>query len=443
MKAFFELDEHGTDVRTEVLAGVTTFLTMSYILVVNPDILSVTGMDKGALLTVTCLTAGLATLVMALWTNYPFALAPGMGLNAFFAFTVVKQMGYSWETALAAVFLEGLLFIALTLLNVRDAIVDSIPLDLKHAVGAGIGLFITFIGLKNAGLVVAHPATLVALGPLTPTIAGPAGAAVVNPALVALVGLFVTGVLVAREVEGGLLWGMLATAGLGWITGAAPLPSGVIGAPPSPAPLFGKLDLGAVFSGRIVELIPVVFAFFFVDFFDTLGTLVGVSAKAGLLDEEGRLPNAKGAFMADALGTTFGAFAGTSTVTTYIESASGVKAGGRTGLTSLTTAVLFLLSPFLAPLILGIPGWATTPVLVVVGLHMMEGVREIDLADPAKGLAAFLCIVMMPFTFSISDGIIFGVLGYTLVQAGSGKAREVPALLWVLSVIFVAKLTVG
>ncbi len=425
----FALEAHGTDVRTELLAGLTTFLTMAYIVVVNPDILSVAGMDKGALLTVTCLAAGLSSIGMGLLTNYPFALAPGMGLNAFFAFTVVKQMGISWQMALTAVFVEGLLFVALTLGRLREALVKAIPLSMKHAVAAGIGLFITLIGLKNAGLVVAHPATLVGLGDLHS-----------SAAVTSLLGLLLTGGLIARETPGALLLGMFGTAALSWSLGHAPVPTGVLGVPPSPAPLFLALDWGALAPARLFDLVPVIFAFFFVDFFDTLGTLVGVSAKAGLLDREGHLPKAREAFLVDAFGTTGGALLGTSTVTTYIESAAGVKAGGRTGLTAVSAGVFFLLAPFLAPLLLAVPPHATAPVLIVVGLHMMEAVREIDFEDFGDGLPAFLTIVMMPFTFSISEGIVFGVLAYTGIRLMTGRGREVPGLLHALSLVFLARM---
>lgn len=429
---FFRLEENQTDVRTEVLAGVTTFLTMAYIVVLNPQILAAAGMDQRALLTVTCLSAGLATLMMAAFTNYPFALAPGMGLNAFFAYTVVLQMKVPWETALAVIFVEGLLFVALTLGNVRELLVRAIPISLKHAVGAGIGLFITLIGLKNAGIVVASAPTLVKLGDLTA--AGPR---------LALGGLVLTAVLAVRKVPGHLLLGMLGVSLVAWGIGVTPPPAALVSAPPSPAPLVGALDFRALLAMPKIQFLSVLLAFFFVDFFDTLGTLIGVSARAGLLDEEGRLPKARGAFMADALGTTFGAVLGTSTVTTYIESASGVHAGGRTGLTALVAAVLFFLAPFLAPVILAIPPQATAPVLILVGLSMMESVSRIDLADLEQGLPAFLCIVMMPFTYSISEGIVFGVLAYTLVRALSGNAREVPLALYVLSLVFLLRMVTG
>jgi AGZA family xanthine/uracil permease-like MFS transporter len=429
---FFQLSEHHTDVPTEVLAGVTTFLTMAYIVVVNPSILAATGMDQGALLTVTCLAAGLATLMMALFTNYPFALAPGMGLNAFFAYTVVLQMKVPWETALGIIFVEGLVFVGLTMGNVRQLLVEAIPATLKHAVGAGIGLFITLIGLKNAGIVVASPATLVQLGDVSK--AGP---------LLALGGLVVTAALAARKIPGNLLLGMLLVSLAAWVSGHSPWPKGLIATPPSPAPLVGALDLKEVWAMPKLEFFSILLAFFFVDFFDTLGTLIGVSARAGFLDQEGNLPKAKGAFMADALGTTFGAVLGTSTVTTFIESASGVHAGGRTGLTGVVTAGLFFLAPFLAPVLLAIPPEATAPALILVGLSMMEGIKQIDFADVEQGLAAFVCIVLMPFTFSISEGIVFGILTYTLVRILAGNAQQVPRALFFLSGLFLLRIFSG
>ena len=358
LEQHFHLQENHTSVRTELSAGLTTFMTMAYILIVNPSILSATGMDAGAILTATAVASALGTLCMALLANYPFALAPGMGLNAYFAFTVVLQYGYSWQMALGAVFVEGIVFILLSATNVREAIFNAIPKTLKTATSVGIGLFIAFIGMQNAGVIVAESSTLVALGNVKSV-----------PVALALIGTILTVAMVIRKIKGSLLWGILITYALGIVcqfagiyvvdeTNFSLLPSGVMAMPPSILPVFGKLDLSSVFS---LEFVTIIFSFLFVDLFDTLGTLIGVSSKAGYLDKDGKLPRIKGALMADAVATTAGAVLGTSTVTTFVESASGVTDGGRTGLTSLTTAVLFLLALFFSPIITAIPSFATTP----------------------------------------------------------------------------------
>lgn len=421
----FKLKEHNTNVKTEVLAGITTFMTMAYILVVNPDILSATGMDFNALFTATALSAAIATIAMAFLANYPFALAPGMGLNAFFAFTVVLGMGYSWEFALTAILIEGIIFLLLTFFNVREALVNSIPINIKHAVSVGIGLFIALIGFKNAKIVVAYDATLVALGDL-----GSPGV------LLALAGLIITGILLAKKVKGALLIGIVATTAIGIPLGITPIPSQIISAPPSLAPIFFKFDFSNIFS---LDMIIVVFTFLFVDLFDTLGTLVGVASKADMLDKDGKLPKAKQALFADAIGTTIGACLGTSTVTTYVESASGVAEGGRTGLTALTSGALFALSLFLAPLFLIVPSEATAPVLILVGLFMMSPINKIDLNDFTEAIPAFLTIVMMPFTFSIAEGIVFGIMSYVFLKLCTGKGRDVSMIMYALAVIFILK----
>jgi AGZA family xanthine/uracil permease-like MFS transporter len=404
-------------------------MTMAYILAVNPDILSATGMDKGAVFTATVLSAFVATLVMALYAKLPFALAPGMGLNAFFAFTVVLGMGHSWQFALTAVFLEGLIFIALTAFNIREMIVNSIPMNMKHAISVGIGLFIAFIGLKNAGIIVSSPATFVTLGDVT-NIAENGGAAV------ALITLVITGVLLALRVKGALLYGILIGAVIGLPIGVTTLPASFDLTPPSLSPIFMKFEWAQILT---LDMLVVVFTFLFVDMFDTVGTLIGVSSKANMLDKEGRVPRVKQALMADAVGTTVGAMLGTSTVTTYVESAAGVSEGGRTGLTSLTVAGLMLLALFLSPIFLMIPGAATAPALILVGAMMMTPVKNINFDDFTESIPAFLTIVMMPLTYSISEGILFGVLSFVLLKALTGKFKDISIVTIVLAVLFILK----
>ncbi|MFP4180569.1 MAG: NCS2 family permease [Spirochaetaceae bacterium] len=428
MEKFFDLKGHNTTVKTEVIAGLTTFLTMAYILIVNPQILSETGMDMGGVFTATAISAAIGTLVMAFGTNYPFALAPGMGLNAFFAFTVVLTMGYSWQFALTAVFLEGIIFIILTLLNIREAIVNSIPINVKRAISVGIGLFIAFIGLQNAGIVQGDEATLVALGEVSS-----------GTGLLALIGLIITGVLLAYKVKGALLLGIVITTIIGFPMGITNPPSGSW-APPSLAPVFAQFDFSQVFT---FDMLIILFTFLFVDLFDTVGTLVGVSNKAGYLDENGNLPKAKNALFADAVGTTVGAVLGTSTVTTYIESASGVAEGGRTGLTSATTAVFFLLALFISPLFLMIPGAATAPALVLVGLFMMTPVKQINFEDYTEAIPAFLTMIMMPLAYSIADGIMFGVLAYIFLKLISGKSKDITIMAYVVGILFLIKFIIG
>ena len=429
LEKFFNLKQNKTTVRTEVLAGITTFMTMAYILAVNPDILSATGMDKGAVFTATVLSAFVATLVMALYAKLPFALAPGMGLNAFFAFTVVLGMGHSWQFALTAVFLEGLIFIALTAFNIREMIVNSIPMNMKHAISVGIGLFIAFIGLKNAGIIVSNPATFVTLGDVT-NITENGGAAV------ALTTLVITGVLLALRVKGALLYGILIGAVIGLPIGITTLPSSFELAPPSLSPIFMKFEWTQILT---LDMLVVVFTFLFVDMFDTVGTLIGVSSKANMLDKEGRVPRVKQALMADAVGTTVGAMLGTSTVTTYVESAAGVSEGGRTGLTSLTVAGLMFLALFLSPIFLMIPGAATAPALILVGAMMMTPVKNINFDDFTESIPAFLTIVMMPLTYSISEGILFGVLSFVLLKVLTGKFKDISIVTIVLAVLFMLK----
>ena len=425
LEKYFKLSEHNTNVKTEVIAGITTFMTMGYIIMVNPGILSATGMDFGALITATCLSTAIATIFMALYANYPFALAPGMGLNAFFAFTVVLGMGISWEAALAAVFIDGVIFLLLTLVTAREAIFNAIPMNLKLATSVGIGLFIAFIGFTQAGIVVASEATYVALGDFhDPKV------------LLSVFGLIVAGLLLARGIRGALLISILVTSLTGMILGIVPWPEGIVSPPPSLSPILFKMDLKTAFN---FGLIPIIFTFTFVDIFDTMGTLVGVASKANMLDKEGRLPRIRQALAVDAVGTIAGAALGTSTVTTYVESASGVAEGGRTGLTSLVTGVLFLLALFFSPIVAAIPGQATAPALILVGLFMMEPVLKIDFSDYTEAIPAFLTIILMPLTYSIAEGLVMGVLSYVVIKLVSGRFKEISPVMFILAVFFVIR----
>ena len=407
--------------RTEVMAGITTFLTMAYILAVNPNILSTTGMDKGALFTTTVLASAVTTLLMAFYAKLPFGLAPGMGLNAFFAYSVCLGLGYSWQFALTAVLIEGLIFILLTVTNLREKIVDCLPLTLKHAISGGIGLFIAFLGLQNAGIIVKNDATLVGLGNIT-----------TGPALLGIIGLVLTSVLLVKRVKGALLIGILLTTVLGIPLGITHF-SGVVSTPPSIEPIFCQFEWHNIFTK---EMVVVVFTFLFVDLFDTIGTLVGVTTKAGMVTKDGKIPHLKQAFMVDAIGTTMGAALGTSTVTTFVESAAGVGEGGRSGLTAFVTAVCFLLALFLAPFFLAVPGAATAPVLILVGLMMISSVKKIDFSDYSEAIPAFLCIVFMPMAYSISDGIVLGLMSYVLVNLISGKYKKLTLGMYILAVLF-------
>ncbi len=428
LEKIFKLSTNKTTVRTEILAGVTTFMTMAYILAVNPSILGDAGMDKGAVFTATALSAIIGTLVMALVAKLPFALAPGMGLNAFFAYTVVLTMGYSWKFALTAVFLEGIIFLILTEFNVREMIVNAIPENIRYAISVGIGLFIAFIGMKNAGIIVDNPATLVSLGNMSSA-----------SVILAILGLFIVGILLAFKVKGALLIGILLATIIGIPMGLTHLPEGhnYMEIPPSLSPIFFQFEWQKVFS---VDMLIVLFTFLFVDMFDTVGTLIGVSTKANMLDKDGKIPNVKQALFADAVGTTFGAILGTSTVTTYVESASGVAEGGRTGLTALSTAALFALALIFAPIFLMIPPAALSPVLIIVGLFMMSPVKKINLEDFTEAIPAFLTIILMPLTYSIADGIIFGLLAYVLLKVFTGKFNSVSILMYILAILFVIKL---
>ena len=455
LEKVFKLSENKTDAKTEILAGITTFMTMAYILAVNPSILSATGMDSGAVFTATALAAFIGTLLMAIFANYPFALAPGMGLNAYFAYTVVLGMGYSWEYALTAVFAEGIIFILLSATNVREAIFNAIPQNLKAAVSVGIGLFIAFIGLQNAKIVIGG-STLLQLFSVDKYNEVNGVSASFNDVgitvLLAIIGIIVTGILVVKNIKGNILWGILITWLLGIICQFTGLyvPNADLGfysllpnfsnglSIPSLSPIFCKLDFSGIFS---LNFVVILLAFLFVDLFDTIGTLIGVSAKADMLDENGKLPRIKGALMADAVATTVGAVIGTSTTTTFVESASGVSEGGRTGLTSVTTAILFGLSLFLSPIFLAIPSFATAPALVIVGLYMLTNVTNIDFNDMSEAIPCYVCIIAMPFFYSISEGISMGVITYVALNLITGKAKEkkVSALMYVLAVLFVLK----
>ena len=422
----FRLSERNSSVKNEIMAGLTTFMTMSYILAVNPGMLADAGMDKGGVFTATIVASIIAMLVMGLYANLPFALAPGMGLNAFFVYTVVLGHGHSWQYALTAVFIEGVIFILMSFFNVREAIFNAIPMSLKKAVSVGIGLFISLIGLSSAGVIVQGEGTLVSLGNLlTP------GAAVT------FVGIIVMAILMAKKVRGALLYGILISTVFALILGVTHAPEAWFQLPPSLAPVAFKLEWKNIFTW---EMFSIMFTFLFVDLFDTVGTLVGVASKANLLNEKGELPAAGPALFADAVGTTVGALLGTSTVTTFVESASGVTEGGRTGLTSLSVAFFFFLSLFLFPIFGIIPSQATAPALVMVGLFMMSPIKDIPLDDFSESVPAFLTIVMMPFAYSIAEGIAFGMMSYVIIKVLSGKAKDVSPLMYILALVFLLRI---
>ena len=425
LKKLFGFDPAKTTVRTEIVAGVTTFLTMSYILAVNPAMFGeLDGMPIGSVFTSTALAAIVGCLAMAFIGKLPFGLAPGMGLNAFFVYSVCMGMGYSWQFALTAVLIEGLIFIVLTLTNVREAIVDAIPMSLRNAIGAGIGLFIAFIGLKSAGVVVADGATLVALGDITS-----------GSALLAFIGLIITGFLYARNVPGAILLGIIITMLIGIPLGVTEF-KGVVSVPESIGPIFCKFEFDKIFS---VDMLVVVFTFFFIDMFDTVGTLVGVCTKAKMLDENGNIHRVKQAFMADSIATTVGAILGTSTTTTYVESAAGVAQGGRSGLTALIVGGCFVVALFFSPLFLSIPSAATAPALIIVGLLMMEQAKNIPYDDFSESIPAFVCMIMMPLTYSISNGILIGMITYVLMNMICGKFKKLSPAIYILAVLFILK----
>ena len=424
LESTFKLSEHGTTVRTEILAGITTFLTMAYIMFVNPSILSATGMDPGAVFVATCLAAAIGSAIMGLYANYPIALAPGMGLNAYFTYGVVLGINYTWQVALGAVFLSGVLFVILSLLPVREWVVNAIPRSLKIAISAGIWLFLAIICMNNAGLVVDHPATLVGLGDIT-------SAAV----LLACAGFLAMVILDHLRVPGAIILSILGVTLVGVLMGISP-PGGIMSVPPSLAPTLMQFDIMGALN---VWLIAVVFAFFFVDLFDTAGTLVGVAHRAGLLDEQGRLPRLKKALMADSVATVVGSGLGTSTTTSYIESAAGIRAGGRTGLTACVVAVLFLLGLFFSPLAGTIPAYATAPALVYVACLMARGLAELDWEDMTESAPGVIAAISMPLTFSIANGIGFGFISYVVIKVATGQASKVSAAVYVIGAAFVAK----
>lgn len=427
LKKLFGFNSIEHNVRTEVMAGITTFLTMAYILAVNPNILGETGMDKGALFTTTVLMAALPTIFMALYAKLPLALAPGMGLNAFFAYTVCAVMGYTWQFALTAVFLEGLVFLLLTVTNLREKIVDVIPNTLKNAIGAGIGLYIAFIGLKSAGVIVDNPATLVSLGKLS-----------TSNAILALIGIVITSVLLIKNVKGALLWGILITTLIGIPLGETKIDK-VFSIPPSVDPIFLKFEWSHVFTK---DMAVIVFTFLFVDLFDCIGTVIGVANRANMVKADGKIPHLKEIFMVDSLSTAAGAAMGTSTVAVYVESAAGVNEGGRTGLTSMVTGACFLLALFFAPLFLAIPLAATTPVLVLVGLMMMGSVLKIDFSDYSESIPAFVCVLLMPLTYSISEGVVLGHMCYVVINMLSGNHKKVTMGMYILAAFFLLRFIV-
>lgn len=449
MEKFFELKERGTDVKTEVMAGITTFMTMAYILAVNPIILGAAGMDTGAIFTATALASAFATFCMALLANMPFVLSAGMGLNAYFAYTVVIGMGYTWQQALAAIFVEGVIFIFLSLVNIREAIFNAIPPSLKIAVSVGIGLFISFIGLQNAHIVVAGP-TLVTLYSFKSSVEGGMFQSEGITVLLALVGLLITAFLLIRNVKGSVLFGIIATWVLGMICQAVGLyvpnpekgffslfPNGVISMPASLSPTLMQVDFSSVLS---FEFFTVLMAFLFVDLFDTIGTVIGCASKANLLDKDGRLPKVKQVLLTDAIGTTAGSLMGTSTVTTFVESSAGIAEGGKTGLTAITAGTLFLAALFFSPVFLAIPAFATAPALIIVGFLMMQQVAKIHWTDDVlTAVPAYITIFSMAFMYSISEGICFGVISYTLLHVGMGKAKVVTPLMYILTVLFIMK----
>lgn len=422
---FFRFKEQKTSLRIEITAGVTTFMTMAYILTINPSILSSTGMDKNALFTTTAIAACFATLLMAFWAKLPFALAPGLGLNAFFAYTVVNGMGYSWQIALTAVLIEGIIFIILTATNIREAIINSIPLNLKYAISAGIGLFIALLGFKNAGIIETDPNNFLKLGNLN------------SPFVwISLIGLITAGVFMILQIKGALLWGILISTIIGIPLGVTKFTGNIVSLPPSIEPIFFKFTFHEIFS---FKMLIVVFTFLFVDMFDTLGTLIGVTTKAGMVDKNGKIPRAKEALFVDAIGTSVGAVLGTSTITTYMESAAGVTEGGRTGMTAFVVSVLFALSLFFAPLFLMVPAAATAPALILVGLFMLSPIKNADLENMDEAIPVFLTLLIMPLTMNISEGIVFGVVSFVFLKLFSGKWKQVSLVMYILSLFFILK----
>lgn len=419
-------DKQSMTLRTEVIAGITTFLTMSYILAVNPSVLGTTGMDKGAVFTATALASAIATLLLAFMAKLPFAQAPSMALNAFFAFTLVQGMGYSWQTAMTAMFVEGVIFILITFLNIREIILNSIPMNLRYAISSGIGMFIAFIGLKNAGIIAPNPETFVMFGEFTPA------------SILAMTGIILSGILVVKKVKGALFYSILICTLIGIPLGVTEIPERFLpfSMPHSMEPTFCKFDFTDFFT---LDMAVIIFTLLFMNIFDTVGTLVGLASKTGIMKEDGQIPHVKEAMMSDAIGTTVGAMMGSSTITTYVESASGIAEGGRSGFTSLVTGILFILALFFAPLFLLIPNAATTGALVLVGVFMMDSIAKIDMDDISEALPAFITIIMMVLTYSIADGMVLGLLCYVLVKLFCGKQKEVSITMYVLAVLFILK----
>ncbi len=424
LKKLFGFDPKTSTIRTEIMAGITTFLTMAYILAVNPNILGETGMDKGALFTTTVVISAVTTLLMAVYAKLPFALAPGMGLNAFFAYTVCMVMGYSWQFALTAVFIEGLLFILLTVTNLREQLVYLIPDSLKKAISAGIGIYIAFIGLKNSEIIINNDSTLVSLGNI-----------IQGPALLGIIGIILSSVLLVKKVKGALLIGILATTIIGIPMGVTKL-TGIFSTPPPIEPIFFQFEWDKIFTQ---DMIIIVFTFLFVDLFDTIGTIIGVTTRANMIDKDGKIPRLKQAFLVDAIGTTGGAILGTSTVTTFVESAAGVEVGGRSGLTAFATSICFVLALFLAPFFLSIPASATAPALVLVGVMMIASMTRIDFSDFSEAIPAFVCIIFMPLSYSISDGIVLGHLSYVIINLLCGNFKKLSIGMYILAAFFLLK----
>lgn len=423
LEKVFKLSKNNTTVKTEVLAGITTFMTMAYILVVNPDILSKTGMPLGSVFTATALASFIGTLIMSLVANYPFGMAPGMGLNAFFTFTICITMKFSWQTALAASFIEGIIFLLLNFVKVRQYIIDSVPQTLKYAISIGIGFFISFIGLQDAGIIVNNDATLVGLGKITSL-----------PVLLAFTGIIIIAVLYHKNVKGSFIIGMLSVYVIAMLLGVAKLPNGIISAPPSISPIFMQFDFK---SAMVIGIVPVIITMLFIDIFDSVGTLIGLASKAGYLDEKGNVLNANKVLTADAIGSTIGACLGTSTPVAFIESAAGIAEGGRTGLTGIVISGLFLLSLFFSPILTAIPGFATAPVLIVLGLLMMEPITKINFSDFTEGMPVFLTLILTLLTYSITDGLAFGFMSYVLIKLLTGKYKEIPKPMYVIAALFV------
>lgn len=426
LQKLFGFDPKKMNLKTELIAGLTTFLTMSYILAVNPDILGSTGMDKGAVFTATAIASAISTLLLAFMAKLPFAQAPSMGLNAFFAFTLVQGMGYSWQVAMTAMFVEGIIFILITFLNVRELILNSIPMNLRYAISGGIGMFIAFIGLKNAQIIVSDPATFVKFGPFTPV------------SLLAIIGILLSGILIIRKVKGALFFSIIICTIIGIPMGVTEIPKSFIpvSLPHSMAPTFCQFDFSQIFS---LDMAVIIFTLLFMNIFDTVGTLVGLASKTGVMQKDGQIPRVKEAMMSDAIGTTIGSMMGSSTITTYVESASGIAEGGRSGMTSFTTGMLFIVALIFSPIFLLIPSAATSGALVLVGVFMMDSVSKVDMTDMSEALPAFVTMIMMVLTYSIADGMVLGLLTYVLVKVATGKFKDVSITMYVLAVLFILK----